>query len=378
MKTPARRSLRTAKQRKQLSWKDFKSTKLVPAFKELREAGLLARTTHIACCGSCTHAELGDECRRGQWDGYVGYHAQSVPMDADDWLMPFDSIYLQHNLPEDDPSVVAFVRSTFTKRGLAVEWDGDPDNTILVRMPVVTGRLWEKLRTHVKMRSIFFYWHGLTHHLHAEGGLESDMRQRSNIRYDANAPDAPPAGVTDFFNGLHFGRNMKFDPPGQYWITSLKQQGKYRWFDDDEGLFDDDPESKAQIENYWNGGDVKSLTLDPPYRLDDAVADEADAGGDVSPYVDLKGAELDAIAFNGPVLSLASYKTMGGDFTETKKYDAPAGNCFTVAELHAVLQEHLHWLARAQQSQRELNIDHSYFEELRKREDGALYVSWGS
>lgn len=118
--------------------------------------------------------------------------------------------------------------------------------------------------------------------------------------------------------------------------------------------------------------------MTPPSRWDDAIADEADAGGDVNPYVDLKGAELDAIAFNGTVLSLACYETMGGDFTGTKKYDAPAGNCFTVAELHAVLEKHLLWLAQAEQLQRKLNIDHCYFEGLREREDGALYVSWGS
>lgn len=377
-----RRGTRTRTRRQPLTWRDFKKDKLVPAFKELREGGIFTRTTHIACCGTCTHAELGaivyDSDGDGQWDGYVGYHAQSVPMDAEDWLKPFGSIYLQHSLPEDDPGVIAFVREAFVKRGLAVEWNGEPTETILVRLPTPTGPLWDKLRAHVKQRSIFFYWHGLTHHLHADGGSESDLRQRSNIRYDPSAPGASPAGVTDLFNGLSFCRGMQFKAPPDYKIKTLQEEGKYRLMEDDEGLFDDDLGSKENIENYWNHGDLESLELDPPTHFDDDLSKQADEGVDVSPFVELKGAELDAIAFNGPVLSLASYATMGGKFTDVKTYDAPSGNCFTVAELHAILEEHFGWLARVEQFQNKLNLDHVFFEGLYARDDGALEVHWGS
>lgn len=359
---------RVRAQRNPLSWLQFKKDKLVPAFKELRERGIFARTTNIACCGSCTHAELGgivyNSDGDGEWDGYVGYHMQSVPMDKEDWLKPFDSIYLQHSLPDDDPQVVTFVREVFVKRGLAVEWEGDPTKTILVRLPTSIGPLWQKLRAHVKQRSIFYYWHGLTHHLHATGDEESDKRQRSNITYDPDAPDALPPGLDDCFNDLQFNRSIKFELPWN--ATALKQDGRWKGYNDPDIPYMHPPEWQLNIENYWNGGDVKSLELDRPTRFDDCTE------------VELKGAELDAIAFRGAKVVFASYATRGGDFTSKKEYDAPAGNCFTIAELHRVLETHLKWVAQCEQTQRKLKMTHRFFEGLYAREDGALAVHWGS
>jgi len=127
---------------------------------------------------------------------------------------------------------------------------------------------------------------------------------------------------------------------------------------------------------YWNDGSVESLTLDPPTRFDDEIADRDD--DDADPFVELKGGELDTIAFRGPTVKFASYETMGGEFTAVKEYHAPAGNCFTISELHTVLEEHLFWLARCEQNKRKLNLDHCFYEGLHERADGALYVRWGS
>ena len=374
-----RRSTRLRAQRTPLSWLQFKQDKLVPAFKELREGGIFARTTNIACCASCTHDELGsivyDSEGDGEWNGYVGYHMQSVPMPfKEDWLKPFDRIYLQHALPYDDPNVVTLVRDVFVKRGLAVEWEGDPTKTILVRLPTSIGPLWQKLRAHVKQRSIFYYWHGLTHHLHATGDEESDKRQRSNITYDPDAPDALPPGLDDCFNDLQFNRSMTFESPWNG--RALKRDGLWKGYPDtpfaahllrtNASLEDIHAEWKINLENYWNGGDLKSLKLDCPTRFDDCTE------------VVLKGAELDAIAFRGAKVVFASYDTLDGDFTSTKEYNAPAGNCFTIAELHRVLEKHLKWIAKCEQRQNKLKMDRCFFEELYAREDGALVVRWGA
>lgn len=366
--TRPRRSLRAPKPVKPLTWREFKTHKLVPAFKELRGIGIYTRTNKILCCGSCTHGEFGqivDE-NEDEYDGYVGYHAQSVPMDAGGWDEPFDEIYLQHCIPN---YAVKYVRDIFLKRGLAVDWYGDENKTILLRLPVPTSPLWQKLRMHVKHRALFFYWHGLTYHIHAKGGPESDMRQRSNIRYDPDAPNAPPAGLDPCFNKLRFSRSITFLPPPPYRIERLIEVGEYHEFNDEEGLFDGDPASKANMENYRNHGDVDTLKLSPPSRFDD----------DVSSFVELKGAELDAVAFRGPTLSLASYDILGGTLCSSKTFEAPAGNCFTIAELHAILEKHLHWLARAQQFQWRLDIDHSFFEELVVCPgNGVIHVEFGS
>jgi hypothetical protein len=400
-----RRSTRETRPRLKFTWRDFKTSKLVPAFKELRALGIYARNDQIQFCSSDAHLHLrlaangvpeGTPNRhlkatefmkkedRSDERSYVGYHMQSVPMCKEEWQESFGGMYLLHSLKPEETQPV---RQVFLKRGLAVEWEGDEAKCILVRPPKAPGPLWDKLRTHVRMRSIFFYWHGLTHHLHAAGDETSDMRQRSNIRYDSSMPDSPPAGLDPTFNSLHFNRSITFSPPRD--MEERMDSGNWKYFegsergdesDDDSAELSDADDWKVNIEFYWNGGDVSKLELTPVSRFDDEKADRADNGDeDADPFVELKGAELDAIAFRGADVTFASYDTMGGAFTGTKKYDAPAGNCFTVAELLSVLEQHLRWLARAEQFQRKLNIDHCFFEGLHERDgDAALYVRWGS
>ena len=397
---------RARRPRHTLSWRAFKSTKLVPAFKELRALGIYARNDHIQFCSSDAHCHLrlaangvpeGTPNRhlkalefmkkqdRGDENSYVGYHLQDIPMGKEEWDEPFDGIYLLHALKPEETKPV---RDVFVKRGLAVEWSGETDVRILVRPPKAVGPLWAKLRAHVKTRCIFWRWHGLAAHLHADPEA-SAKRQRSNIRYDASAPDAPPAGMDPSFNSLHFNRGITFKPLDTWRVQELIESGEYREYvpfsDDDDvpeacqGLTDF-PSVREHIEMYWNGADVQAVELDPPSRFDDEIADRGDAGDDdANPFVELKGEELDAIAFRGAVVTFASYETMGGEFTGTKEYRAPAGDCFTIAELHAVLEEHLGWLARCEQMQGRLNLDARFFEGLCERGgDGALFVRWGS
>ena len=370
----SRRSSRTPKPMSLLTWRQFKARKLTPAFKELREGGIFTRVHNISCCGSCTHGELQRivEDHQGKYDGYVGYHAQNVPMDAEEWIEPFDHIHLQHSIPVngDDipcPIVVKFVRDVFLKRGLAVDWKGEPKKAILLRLPKAPGPLWEKVRKNVQHRAIFWYWHGLTHHMHADGGIESDKRQRSNIRYDPDAPNAPPEGVTDLFNKLSFGRIITFYPPQNHKIRELMNTGEY---------IEAGREGDQNIENYLNGGNVKSFKLTAPRRFDDDVTIDWDA---VSPFVKLKGEELDAIAYNGRFIRLQSYATGGGEFTSVRTYEAPSGNCFTVAELLHILEEHEKWIAQCEQLQGKLKLDDFTFECLSDDDhpDGALVVRYG-
>lgn len=343
------RSRASISKRGPLTWREFKTEKLTPAFRELRDGGIFARTNKLACCGSCTQPILNKivDDSDGMYDGYVGYHIQSVPEDADGWLKPFDAIYLNHGLP-DDEGVVQFVRKVFVKRGLAVEWTGEADKTVHVRLPKTPGPLWDLIRTHVRMRGIFWYWHSLTHSLHAAGDAESDKRQRSNIRWDPDAPDAPPAGVDPAFNDLSFTRDITFHKP--YGLSYNRELG----------------EDMRQLSFYRHGGHVKSLSLSPPcrYEKDD--------------FVELKGAELDAIAFRGHSIAFETYATLGGDFTGTKRYKAPSGKTFTVAELYAILEKHLFWIARVEQVQKKLNLDHRFFEGLFETMDGFFAVKWGS
>ena len=373
----SRRSSRTPKPMSLLTWRQFKARKLTPAFKELREGGIFTRVHNISCCGSCTHSELQRivEDHQGKYDGYVGYHAQNVPTDAEEWIEPFDHIHLQHSIPVngDDipcPIVVKFVRDVFLKRGLAVDWKGEPKKAILLRLPKAPGPLWEKVRKDVKHRAIFWYWHGLTHHLHADGGPESDKRQRSNIRYDPDAPNAPPEGVTDLFNSLRFRREITFHPPPHHKMQELINTGGYFESEDD------------NIQNYLNRGYVKGFKFTPPCRYDDTCTTDQltwSSGGPEYHSVELKGEELDAIAYNGKFIALQSYATLGGEFTSLRTYEAPAGNCFTVAELLEKLEHHQKWIAQCEQHQGKLYLDYCFFEGLSDgdRPDGALVIRYG-
>jgi len=383
---PRRPRPRRARHHPRWSWREFKQQVLTPAFRELRSCGILAHTTHLEFTNSSVHHQLSTavDASNGKYTGYVGYSLQAVPFDKDGWDESFDAIYLQHSLTpnvDDDDSVidsqtVGAVRGAFVKLGVAVEWQGERNTSILLRPPKSSTEMWDKLRAHVTLRRIFWYWHGLPTHLHANP-VESAKRQRSNIRYDPDEPNAPPGGLDPGFNVLHFDRSITFVPP--YDANGRIDTGSWKYFEgSDYGDEDDDgpPDWQLNIEFYWNGGDVDKLTLDPPSRFDDEVAD---GDADANPFIQLKGEELDAIAFRGPVVKFASYARMGGAFDDVTEYRAPSGNCFTIAELHSVLEKHLFWLARAEQFQKRLNIDHCFFEGLNEREgDGALCVHWGS
>lgn len=119
-----------------VTWRSVYLDQLSPAFRDLRKMGVFARTTNLACCATCTHAELSEIAEE-----YVGYHFQCVPRR---WDTPIDRIYLQHHLK---PSSVPGVIAVFLSHGIAVLWDGGDKEAILLK----PASLWAK-RCGIKRR----------------------------------------------------------------------------------------------------------------------------------------------------------------------------------------------------------------------------------
>jgi hypothetical protein len=261
------------------------------------------------------------------------------------------------------------VRDTFVSHGLAVRWNGERNKTIHITVPLSPKYLWSKLRAHVKMRNVFWFWHSLTSHLHADA-VESDKRMRSNIKWHPLAPDAAPIGVTKAFNDVYMRICLAFERPSERWIHRLEREGTYR------------PVAPAirgakqshdeqQLEWQMNGGDVASAEFTAPTRYEPCFPE-------APKFVELKGSELDQIAFNGPVFKMRSYKSFSDTYDYVREFPAPAGDCFTISELKAVMEPELRWIARAQQYQGILGfgVARDHFASLDEWKSGVYETKW--
>lgn len=364
-----RRSSRRGIRKRVLTVREFMSEKLGPAFHSMKDLGIYARNRPITCCRTCLHAELQEELNGGE---YVAYHEQNVPHNKEDWDKPFEEIYLQHSLAEERTDAV---RNTFLKHGMVVDWKGEHDRTIVLRMPRPSYHMaWAKLRTFVRMRGIFWYWHTeAMKRVFEDPDFEetNGYRMRSKITYDertetcSTGPGGPP-GVTNNFNAVSFARCLEWHrpPPSRY------QSEDWKLFDDDEGLFEDDPEGKLLFECAMNGQPLKKAGFTEPVVLsEDGETPEK-----------LKGVKLDTIAFRGNVIRLRCASMLDGPLDTFRTYNAVAGNCFTIAELYKVFAEHMGWVFRCEAHQKKLSIDHCFFEGLFKVQyDPVVYEAhWGS
>lgn len=348
---------------------------LVPAFRKLRERGILARHTRLACCGTCCGLELGNLS-----DQYVGYHVQSVPDKLDD---EWSSMYLQHGI---DDCFKPFVRETLQKAGFVVDWDGSNRRTIHISLPHPEGHYWGVVRRAWRARFIFNYWLELaTGQQYAPGGCRASSLADAMGDGGGNDddPPLPPPGVTPAFDEVGFLRTVRFGRPmwSPDWSLAVLDGPPPWWGRDDEmteswnSLSDDEKEQLC----WWHMGcDVASIELSDPEVFDE-TKDELHV---------LKGAELDAVAFVGDVLRMRCYshlgdKAGGKDYTHRREIKAPrhrnGQRYFTVAELHRALGEPLLWLARCEQFAKSYSPDHCFFEGLcHHEEDDSYSVHWGS
>ena len=125
-----------------MSWKDFKTTYLTPAFRDIRKKRVLARTTKLAYCRSDTHAALYEECKSsGCYDSYIGFHAQNIPEDG--IHAPFKEMYLLHHM--EDESVYKVVKRILTKHRIACIWEGDKNICIYIRRARSGKEWWSEL-----------------------------------------------------------------------------------------------------------------------------------------------------------------------------------------------------------------------------------------
>lgn len=188
--------------------------------------------------------------------------------------------------------------------------------------------LWAKVRARVRMRGIFWFWHGLTYHVHKDP-VECDKRMRSLIKWDPNLPDAPPPGMTDVFNELRMTINIRYNKPCPLVVEEL---GDEYVSVVDEFLTKDEIEQKE-----WsiNRGIINSVTLSTPCRVNgDGMA------------IPLKGSELDMVAFNGPLCfrsfdNSIDISDLKYDYTRTFTPRQGMGNCFTIAEFRLALERNL-------------------------------------
>ena len=178
---------------KELTWREFWSHKLVPAFAELKRSGVYARTDDWECCANCTHAKLSEMAGPDTFLSYVAFHEQSIPQSGSggwsaksksEWDAPFSGIYLQHGLHSADDGEM--VVKSFTDRGLVVEWDRSNGTAIAVRSTHSPARMWRLLREHVQKRRVGWYWHGLVVSSACDEG--GTMRREDWVAYEADSP----------------------------------------------------------------------------------------------------------------------------------------------------------------------------------------------
>ncbi|MBX9623093.1 MAG: hypothetical protein K2X82_04690 [Gemmataceae bacterium] len=106
------------------------------AFEALEEQGVVARQ-HFSCCSNCGEAEIGGEIAAAEDDGrevvgYAFYHQQDTQRAAEG-----GGIYVKYGPNTDGPETAAIGRmivAAVEAAGLKAEWDGSPNNAVLVRL----------------------------------------------------------------------------------------------------------------------------------------------------------------------------------------------------------------------------------------------------
>src|SRR6185437_11794022 len=127
--------------------------KLNQAFKFLRKNGMIARQ-NFTCCQSCGGYAIGTYME-GQLDkgksqlGYVFYHHQDAEALKSDGYRSDGNLYLAYgdgstnkypnNVPKSSEEIGKMIFLALTQAGLVVEWNGDSDTRILVKMAEKTA-----------------------------------------------------------------------------------------------------------------------------------------------------------------------------------------------------------------------------------------------
>ncbi len=110
--------------------------RLDTAFRELDEAGIVARQC-FTCCNSCGNLEIGDEVPDGATArGFTFYHLQDAER-----ALSGDGLYLAHGYfegdiaapgPADPVAIGREIAATLRRHGLTVLWNGDVKTKIHV------------------------------------------------------------------------------------------------------------------------------------------------------------------------------------------------------------------------------------------------------
>jgi hypothetical protein len=98
------------------------------AFGTLEKVGIVARQ-NFTCCQSCGAAEISDE---GDGDGYTFYHSQDTESASDGGHLFLSYGSLRETV--DPVEIGQRVAAALRREGLAVEWDGQLEQRILVRL----------------------------------------------------------------------------------------------------------------------------------------------------------------------------------------------------------------------------------------------------
>ena len=334
--------------------------------------GVFASVEDLQCCDVCTANALGEKA--SEW---VGFSTLQVPDDGNDTFL---GLYLQHCL---SPESRLAVRSVFASVGMTVTWDGSHAKTIFVDLHNNTGLAWKWLRFRIKCRFITQYWLEQTAHLHAPDAREGERALAQFGSGAWNETDGGPPGLTAAWRRVGFQRQVIFD---------LLDQGKFMRLLQDDALIQcgtssehahpselDEESFLSQTDLYMNGARAKRVSLSEVTVPD----------GEGTTRRALKGAELDAVAFRGPVLKLATYSTTASTFAThpqnahegvkdaVTEYVPHNGKSMSIAELHRTLEKNQRGVVRAEQFARKYDIDTVHFVGLYATDvDGVYDAKW--
>jgi hypothetical protein len=115
-------------------------TRLSRAFQALRKLGYLARRNYL-CCSSCAGASLANEAERlldagAKPRGAVFYHRQDTEAfrDGHHLRIRFGQLHTAKHgdIGLETQSIGQEVMGVLLKCGVAAEWDGNPNTTIMI------------------------------------------------------------------------------------------------------------------------------------------------------------------------------------------------------------------------------------------------------
>ena len=138
------------------SWRLVKNMMIKPAFARLRALGIYCRVTHLPYDDDELHFTYEQFS-----EDFVGFNDNFVPVDEDE---TYDYVYLQHSLCS---CLAKRAFDVFSSVGFVVIWP-ELSHKIAIQLilPTDPREHWSILRQHVVARSVFWFWHSLTAHLH--------------------------------------------------------------------------------------------------------------------------------------------------------------------------------------------------------------------